>query len=348
MHTLLQQPASFSFSQVWRFHVGLGQCVGVQECSFVVKYHELSSSSSLHSRCNSADHVSHESQRWCPCEETVRPSLLISRATNRLRTSTRSLSPLLMSLHRALLHGLGTCRTTPFFPHVLWPRHLQRASLLSLRQCNLPRNRSRLRLKDIRRARCTRQVRTPCRHHRRLARRFHPNCSKLCRSLFVSGFRHCRSSLHVWVHHRNVSGQRCKVGINFHASVLQTPRIPRYFQEHITVRAFFLASPPNAAARHHCCTVAQDVFLRPRIETEPATVQPVLSEFLLWSRGLVWLEKDLLTEGCNLLIERFVSDALVCCRHGTFSTSRVHVATATSRLNCRDPSLHQSVVQCSP
>ena len=46
---------------------------------------------------------------------------------------------------------------------------------------------------------------------------------------------------------------------------------------------------------------------------EPATVQPVHSVFLQWSRGLVWLELVLFIECCNLLIEWFASDTLVSC-----------------------------------
>ena len=57
----------------------------------------------------------------------------------------------------------------------------------------------------------------------------------------------------------------------------------------------------------HRCTVAHDVFSRSRVENEPATVHPVHNEFLLWSSNLVWLEQDLLTERCDLLIECFAS-----------------------------------------
>ena len=56
--------------------------------------------------------------------------------------------------------------------------------------------------------------------------------------LFVSDFRHCRSGLHFWVRHRNVSGGRCGIGINFHTSFLQAPKISEYSQ-HVTVPAFF-------------------------------------------------------------------------------------------------------------
>ena len=51
----------------------------------------------------------------------------------------------------------------------------------------------------------------------------------------------------------------------------------------------------------------------PALVTVPASVQPVHSDFLLWPRSLVWLEEDLFTECCNLLIEWFASDALVSC-----------------------------------
>ena len=153
--------------------------------------------------------------------------------------------------------------------------------------------------------------------------------------LFASGFRHCRSSLHFWVHHWNASGRRCGVGINFHAPVLQAPRISEYSQQHVTVPAFFFVSLPDATARHHCCSAAHDVFSRPRVETEPATVQPVHSEFLLWSRGLVWLEQDLFTECCNLLIEWFAFDALVSRHNITTNVVNVHVACRTSHLKTK-------------
>ena len=95
---------------------------------------------------------------------TVKP-FTVDLATDRLRTSTRSLSPLLISLHR---HD-GFC--VPFLidlfrlyhlrwfvehfipchlPCVLWPLRLGEPSILSLRQCSLRRNRSRLCQKFIR------------------------------------------------------------------------------------------------------------------------------------------------------------------------------------------------------
>ena len=140
--------------------------------------------------------------------------------------------------------------------------------------------------------------------------------------------------------------------LDFHASVLQTPRISEYSQQHFTVvPPFFFVSSPNAAARHHRI-VAHDVFSRSRVETEPATVRPVHSEFLLWSSGLVWLEQDLLTERCDLLIDEwFPSDALMSCHtvaRGMSSTSMLHDVQAISKLSCQDQSSHQSVVQCSP
>ena len=125
-------------------------------------------------------------------------------------------------------------------------------------------------------------------------------------------FFNCRSGFRV--HHRNVSGRCCGVGINFHASVLRAPTISEYSQQDLPVPALFFVSLLDAAARHHRCNVAHEVFARPRVETEPATVQPVHSEFLLWSRGLVWLELDLFTACCNLLIEWFASHTLVSCR----------------------------------
>ena len=57
--------------------------------------------------------------------------------------------------------------------------------------------------------------------------------------LFDSGFRYCRSGLHFWVQHRNVSGQRYGAGIDFRASVLQAPMISKYSQNHIAVPALF-------------------------------------------------------------------------------------------------------------
>ena len=107
-------------------------------------------------------------------------------------------------------------------------------------------------------------------------------------------------------------GRCSRVGIDFHASVLQTLRISEYSQQHFTVPAIFVSSQ-NAAARHHRCIVAHDVSSRSRVETEPATVHPVHSEFLLWSNSLVWFEQDLHTECCDLLIEWFASDALMSC-----------------------------------
>ena len=125
------------------------------------------------------------------------------------------------------------------------------------------------------------------------------------------------------VHHRKISGRWSRVGIDLHASVLQTPRISEYSQQQFAVPAFFLVSSPNAAARHHRCIVAHDVFSRSRVETEPATVHPVHREFLLWSSSLVCLEEDLLTERCDLLIEWFASDALMSC------------LTVTANVECR-------------
>ena len=87
-------------------------------------------------------------------------------------------------------------------------------------------------------------------------------------------------------------------------------------------RFHFFVSPPNAAARHHCRIVARDVFSRSHAEAEPATVHPVHSQFLLLSRGLVWLEQDLLTERCDLLIEWFASDALMSCLTVTANIER--------------------------
>ena len=90
--------------------------------------------------------------------------------------------------------------------------------------------------------------------------------------------------------------ERKGVGINLHTSILQTPRVSEDSPQHFTVPAIFFVSSPKPAACHRRCTVAHDVFSRSRVETEPATVHPVHSEFLLWSSSLVWLEQDLLTE----------------------------------------------------
>ena len=87
--------------------------------------------------------------------------------------------------------------------------------------------------------------------------------------------------------------------------------------------------------------VTHDVFSRPRVETEPATVQPVHSEFLLWPQSLVWLEEDLFVERGNLLIECFASDAVVSCH--TATANMEYVVQAISRLSCQDPSSHRSV-----
>ena len=49
------------------------------------------------------------------------------------------------------------------------------------------------------------------------------------------------SAPHFRVHHRNVSARW--VGIDFHTSILQIPRISEYTQQHVAVPAFFLVSP---------------------------------------------------------------------------------------------------------
>ena len=54
-----------------------------------------------------------------------------------------------------------------------------------------------------------------------------------------------------------------------------------------------------------------NVFTFTRAESEPATIQPLHSEFLLWSRGLVWFEGYLLAERSNLLFGWIASDTLV-------------------------------------
>ena len=83
--------------------------------------------------------------------------------------STRSLSPLLMSLHRQemgfrpVLHTYVSSvtsskawkfRTTSSLPFVLWPRRLSRALILSLRQRNRLHDRSRTCLRNCFRRAC--------------------------------------------------------------------------------------------------------------------------------------------------------------------------------------------------
>ena len=88
--------------------------------------------------------------------------------------------------------------------------------------------------------------------------------------LFVSDFRHCRSGLHFWVRHRNVSGGRCGIGINFHASFLQAPKISEYSQ-HVTVPAFFFF---RLRMRHDTTAALLLTMYSPsfRIETDRAAV----------------------------------------------------------------------------
>ena len=100
-------------------------------------------------------------------------------------------------------------------------------------------------------------------------------------------------------------------------------------QQLIKVPAFFFVSPPYAAARH-CCAVAHDVFSRPRVENETATVQPVHSEFLLWPRSLVRLEEDLFAERGNPWIESFASDTLVSSHTVTATMERRQCPCCTS------------------
>ena len=106
-----------------------------------------------------------------PAKWLSMPFCLIARATDRLCTSTRSLSPSLMSRHQQEI-GL---RPSPRVEHVVplhffhacfWPSLLTRVSRPSLRPRGLLHNRSRSRY--IRGARRTRPIRTPC-CHRRLA-----------------------------------------------------------------------------------------------------------------------------------------------------------------------------------
>ena len=85
--------------------------------------------------------------------------------------------------------------------------------------------------------------------------------------LFVPGSRRCRLGRNLRVHHRKISGRCSRVGINLHSSILQTPRISEYSQQHFTVPAFLYFSSPTTAACHHHCIVAHDVFSRSRVET---------------------------------------------------------------------------------
>ena len=63
--------------------------------------------------------------------------------------------------------------------------------------------------------------------------------------------------------------------------ILHAPKSSENAQEHVAVPALFCVSPPDAAARCHSCGVARDVFPCTRVESEPATVQPLHSEVLL-------------------------------------------------------------------
>ena len=76
-----------------------------------------------------------------------------------------------------------------------------------------------------------------------------------------------------------------------------------------------LLSSPKTSTHHYCCTVAHDVLSRSRVETEPTTVQPLHSKFL----------------------QRSFSRRH--CRHGTSSTSMLHVSQAMSK-TCPNLSLN--------
>ena len=87
----------------------------------------------------------------------------------------------------------------------------------------------------------------------------------------------------------------------------QPPHVHLADSKHFTVPASFYVSSPNTAACHTAAlllTMCSPVLV---LKNEPATVHPVHNEFLLWSSNLVWLEQDLLTERCDLLIECFAS-----------------------------------------
>ena len=91
-------------------------------------------------------------------------------------------------------------------------------------------------------------------------------------SLFVPGSRRCRLGQNLRVHHRKMSGRcsRANSISRFQRSSWFRFRILR----HATTDALLLTM---------CSPV-------PVVETEPATVHPVHSEFLLWSGSLVWLD----------------------------------------------------------
>ena len=177
VHGFRQQPASITVSQVcvWGREGGgsrtsrsarqrVRKHVLRQIPRVVVVYMSLfASQPCLSQRASAHDGV--------PAKWLSVPFCLIARATDRLCTSTRSLSPSLMSRHQQEI-GL---RPSPRVEHVVplhffhacfWPSLLTRVSRPSLRPRGLLHNRSRSRY--IRGARRTRPIRTPC-CHRRLA-----------------------------------------------------------------------------------------------------------------------------------------------------------------------------------
>ena len=162
---------------MWRFHIRLCQCVSVQECSFGVKYHELS-------------YPILTVLQLCLSRNAQVPMVVFLRSSSRstshfhafavtfidVSPSTGNAVCVLSSTHvshLALRQRLGTFRTISSLPFVLWPHRLSRVSLLSLRQCNRLHDRSRtcLRncLRQARQARHTSQIRTPCLYRRLVA-----------------------------------------------------------------------------------------------------------------------------------------------------------------------------------
>ena len=121
-------------------------------------------------------------------------------------------------------------------------------------------------------------------------------------------------------------------------------RRPKYTQQSFKIPTFLFVSSSKAAASHHRCIVAHDVFSS-RVESKPASVHPIHGEFLWWSRGRVWFEQDFLTKRRNLLVEWLTSNTLVCCLPVTANVECCQSLPATSRLRCRDQSSNRSVVR---
>ena len=86
------------------------------------------------------------------------------------------------------------------------------------------------------------------------------SCNRLRQHL-----RTCRSGLHFWVRHRNVSGRRCGVGINFHTSVLQAPKKFRVFRTHIERAPIFQQA--HQSSPRSCATACRSHFHINLLET---------------------------------------------------------------------------------